>query len=214
MHDELAHTNSLQRTALYYVDRRNLLSLFGCLLPGLLAAPGHAALPSVLPSVNSSPQTAGDAQLLESTNNAQGLGTSDGIASGRGPYAVEALPPQSVSLSVDGSASPVQLRLCITLPMPLAPGPAASRSQALPSTLPTGMPARQQRLPLATFSPGFLVAPEAYQSYANALASTGFAVVAYEQIGESAVNGVDDHQAARLLSQIIGWAAQNVHPDR
>lgn len=53
--------------------------------------------------------------------------------------------------------------------------------------------------PLAIFSSGFMVASEAYQSYAHVLASWGYTVILYDKT-ESAIDAIDDELSARFIS--------------
>lgn len=210
--DRPASAGSSQRNFAITADRRQALL---CTVAPFVC--GHllfaAASPAAGSSSKSSSQKASESTFLEQ----------------HGPYDFEVLQPEAVQIQMP-AGSLATVRLCITLPKPSFSQ--QNQTESLPSALTTAnldppgpKPAfseagahRERRggsdaavqLPLAIFAPGFLVKPEAYQSYVSSLASWGFASVCYEQLGESALEGVDDRQAAMLLSEVITAAHKTI----
>ncbi|EFJ45537.1 hypothetical protein VOLCADRAFT_94311 [Volvox carteri f. nagariensis] len=60
--------------------------------------------------------------------------------------------------------------------------------------------------PLAVFSAGFLLGSESYMSYAERLASWGYAVLMYDR-NETVASLLDDAACVRLLVELMDWAS-------
>ncbi|CAG9462582.1 unnamed protein product [Pedinophyceae sp. YPF-701] len=60
--------------------------------------------------------------------------------------------------------------------------------------------------PLAIITGGFLVGAEAYQSYAERLATWGYTAITYDKV-ETVNDPLNDEVSARFISEIIDWAA-------
>ncbi|GJP44464.1 hypothetical protein CLOM_g3866 [Closterium sp. NIES-68] len=64
---------------------------------------------------------------------------------------------------------------------------------------------QEDKFPLAVFSSGFLLDSAQYRSYAEHLASWGFAVVTYNKV-EGLMGPLDDIICARFITELINWA--------